>query len=171
MSEHDVPRESQDLLRRLARHDERSLRTVLAPGPEFADAAFADGDARTAQCLDRTTRGLVRLAALLAIGASTESLRWAVDLASASGADDEAVTSVLIAAGLAAGSAQLVESAPRLALALGVELEPVEDVLWPYWPSRPASNARATASDLDAAPSFRYTACACVLTVLADTPS
>ena len=140
-----MPREGQDLLRRLARHDERSLRTVLAPGPEFADAAFADGDARTAQSLDRTTRGLVRLAALLAIGASTESLRWAVDLASASGADDEAVTSVLIAAGLAAGSAQLVESAPRLALALGVELEPVEDAFstGPIGPvGRPPTRAR-----------------------------
>ena len=136
MSEHDVPREGQDLLRRLARHDERSLRTVLAPGPGFAGAELTDGDARTAQCLDRTTRGLVRLAALLAIGASTESLRWAVDLASASGVDDEAVTSVLIAAGLAAGSAQLVESAPRLALALGVELEPVED-RFPIGPAGP----------------------------------
>jgi 4-carboxymuconolactone decarboxylase len=121
MSEH-APREGRDLLRRLARQDERSLRTVLAPRPELGDA-----DAQAGQCLDRTTRGLVRLAALLAIGASTESLRWAVELASTSGADDEAVTSVLIAAGLAAGSAQLVASAPRLALALGVELEPVED--------------------------------------------
>ena len=121
MSEH-APREAQDLLRRLARHDECSVRSVLAPRPELGDA-----EARAGQCLDRTTRGLVRLAALLAIGASTESLRWAVDLASASGVDDEAVTAVLIAAGLAAGSAQLVASAPRLALALGVELEPMED--------------------------------------------
>jgi alkylhydroperoxidase family enzyme len=122
MSEHDVATEGQDLLRRLARHDERSLRAVLAPRPESGSA-----DEGTGPFLDRTTRGLVRLAALLAIGACTESLRWAVELASATGADDEAVTSALIAAGLAAGSAQLVASAPRLALALGVELEPVED--------------------------------------------
>src|SRR5947209_20246943 len=31
--------------------------------------------------------------------------------------------------------------------------------------------ACATASDREAAPNFRYTACACVLTVLADTPN
>ena len=67
---------------------------------------------------------LVRLAALLVLDASTDSLRWAVDLASSSGIDDDAVVAVLLAAGPAAGSAQLVASAPRLALALG--LEPTE---------------------------------------------
>jgi 4-carboxymuconolactone decarboxylase len=123
MSEDDVVREGQDLLRRLARHDEHALRTVLVPTPEFGG-----GDARPGPRLDRTTRGLVRLAALLAVGACTESLRWAVDLASATGVDDETVASVLIAAGSAVGSAQLVASAPRLALALGLEPEPVETI-------------------------------------------
>src|ERR1700759_5145625 len=40
-----------------------------------------------------------------------------------------------------------------------------------HGPGRPACEARATASDRDAAPSLRYTAWAWVLTVLADTPS
>ena len=71
--------------------------------------------------LDTRTRLLVRLAALLALDASTESLRWAVDLASAAGADDEAVAAVLIVSGHAAGSAQLAKSAARLASALGIE--------------------------------------------------
>ena len=39
----------------------------------------------------------------------------------AAGADDDALAAVLVAMGSAAGSAQLVESAPRLALALGFD--------------------------------------------------
>jgi hypothetical protein len=64
---------------------------------------------------------LVRLAALIVVGACTESLRWAVELALTSGADDDALAAVLIATGSVAGSAQLVESARRLTLALGFE--------------------------------------------------
>jgi hypothetical protein len=108
--------EPRDLLRRLAAHDERSLRSAMAPTPEFEhDYAL------TVPALDRRTRVLVRLAALIVVGACTESLRWAVELASTSGADDGALAAVLIAAGSVAGSAQLVESASRLALALGFE--------------------------------------------------
>src|SRR5436305_3186735 len=116
--------EGRDLLRRLANSDEGSLRSVLAPTPEFGDP-----DTRPRVCLDRRTRPLVRLAALLVLGASTESLRWAVELATTTGADDDAVAAVLLAAGSAAGSAQLVASAPRLALALG--FEPAEGTV-PY---------------------------------------
>jgi hypothetical protein len=63
----------------------------------------------------------VRLAALLAMDASTESLRWAVDLAAAAGADDDALAAVLIVSGHTAGAAQLATSASRLASALGFE--------------------------------------------------
>jgi alkylhydroperoxidase/carboxymuconolactone decarboxylase family protein YurZ len=111
--------EARDLLRRLAAHDERSLRTAMSPTPEFQR-----GYALTEPALDRRTRVLVRLAALVAVGACTESLRWAVELASTTGADDDALAAVLVATGFAAGSAQLVESAPRLALALGFDAMP-----------------------------------------------
>jgi hypothetical protein len=73
--------------------------------------------------LDRRTRLLVRLAALFVLDAPTNSLRWAVDLACTTGADDDDVAAVLLATGSAVGSAQLVASAPRLALALGFEPE------------------------------------------------
>ena len=63
----------------------------------------------------------MQLAALLALDASTESLCWAVDLASAAGADDDALAAVLIVSGHTAGSAQLATSASRLAMALGIE--------------------------------------------------
>jgi 4-carboxymuconolactone decarboxylase len=114
-----VVSESHDLLRRLASNDERSLRTVMAPTPEFEL-----GYALTEPALDRRTRVLVRLAALIAVGACTESLRWAVELASTSGADDDAVAAVLLTTGYATGSAQLVASAPQLALALGIDTRP-----------------------------------------------
>ncbi len=88
----------------------------MAPTPEFEP-----GYALSSPALDRRTRVLVRLAALIAVGACTESLRWAVELASTAGADDDTLAAVLVATGTAAGSAQLVETAPRLALALGFE--------------------------------------------------
>ena len=88
----------------------------MAPTPEFER-----GYELAKPALDRRTRVLVRLAALFAVGASTESLRWAVELASTTGADVDALAAVLVATGSAAGSAQLVESARRLALALGFD--------------------------------------------------
>lgn len=109
--------EAEDLLRRLAANDEHSLRTVLAPTPEFA----ADPALRCA--LERRTRTLVRLAALLAVGACTTSLRWAVELAATAGVDDDAIVGALLAGAAAAGSAQVVSSAARLALALGFDIE------------------------------------------------
>lgn len=106
--------EARTVLRQLASQDERSVRAAMAPTPEV--------EAYAGTFLDRGTRVLVRLAALIAVGACVESLRWAVELASASGTDDEAMTAVLIATAPATGAAQLVASAPRLAEALGFEL-------------------------------------------------
>lgn len=111
--------EARDLLRRLAAHDERSLQATMASA-----LASERGCAKAEPGLDRRTRLLVRLAALIAIGACTESLRWAVDLASTGGADDEALAAVLVATGCATGSAQIAASAPRMALAMGSELWP-----------------------------------------------
>ena len=116
MSDHEPSNEARELLCRLAISDECSLRTVLAPAPRTGSVLVWPGPA-----LDRMTRALVRLAALLVVDASSDSLSWAVDLASTSGADAEAVVAVLLAIASAAGSAQLVAAAPRLALALGVE--------------------------------------------------
>jgi 4-carboxymuconolactone decarboxylase len=113
-----VGSEAQDLLSRLAANDERSLQALLVPTPESAG-----GGVVPALALDRRTRGLVRLGALIAVDACTASLRWAVELASSTGVDDEAVLGALLAAASAAGSAQVVSSAPRLALALGFDLE------------------------------------------------
>jgi 4-carboxymuconolactone decarboxylase len=103
-----------DLLLRLAAGDERSLRAVLRATlePEHSEELVAGSS------LDRQTRTLVRLGALLALNAPTDSLRWAVELAAAAGAGEDAVAAVLLATASAAGSAQLVSSAARLMVAL-----------------------------------------------------
>jgi alkylhydroperoxidase/carboxymuconolactone decarboxylase family protein YurZ len=108
---------ARDLLLRLAAGDEPALRAVLRATlePDRSDELAAGSS------LDRRTRMLVRLGALLTLDAPTESLRWAVELASAAGADEDAVAAVLLATGSAAGSAQLVSSAARLAVALDYE--------------------------------------------------
>jgi alkylhydroperoxidase/carboxymuconolactone decarboxylase family protein YurZ len=113
-----VASEARELLRRLAAGDEASLRAVLAPTPErgSVDRAFPT-------TLDRQTRDLVRLAALLAVEASSTSLRWAVELASTNGVDDDAIVGALASTARATGASQAVSSAPRLALALGFDLE------------------------------------------------
>ncbi|MFL5859497.1 MAG: hypothetical protein ACJ780_01770 [Solirubrobacteraceae bacterium] len=103
---------TQELLRGLAAGDESSL-----------EAFSAGRDRDDARGLDRMTRVLVELAALLSADAPTASVRWAAERAAATGADDEQLVGVLLAAGPAAGGAQTVTSAPRLALALDLDVE------------------------------------------------
>jgi 4-carboxymuconolactone decarboxylase len=100
------------VLRRLALHDERSLRSALAdPGmPGASD-------------LDAKTQALVRLGALLSVGAATTSLRCAVELASAAGATEDEILGVLLAIAPAVGHARVVGVAPQLALALGYDAD------------------------------------------------
>ena len=104
----------QDLLRRVAAHDERYLQAALCPDP-------LAGGLESSATLDRRTRTLVQLAALLATDAATSSLRWAVERAAATGASDQTLVQVLETAGYVAGGAQTVSTAPRLALALDLD--------------------------------------------------
>ncbi len=75
------------------------------------------------RALPPATAGLVHLAALLAVGASTTTLRWAVELASRAGADDEEIVEVLAIVAPTVGSARVVAAAPRLALAIGYDVD------------------------------------------------
>lgn len=117
--------ESERLLRGLAACDEGSLRSVLAVSlPETRSSQ------RSRQGLPAPTNALIHLAALLAAGGSTTSLRWAVELAVQSGAQDEDLVDVLVAVAGIVGSARVVAEAPRLALAIGYDIE-VEG--WDGW--------------------------------------
>ena len=106
---------SREVLRRLAASDEAFLDAAFGRASRGAEVAGIN--------LDRSTRVLVELAALLAADAPTISVRWAAERAAAAGADDAVLVGVLLAAGAAAGEAQMVTSAPRLALALDLDVE------------------------------------------------
>ena len=97
-------------LRRLALNDERLIRSALA------DPGLATG-------LDAKTRALVRLGALLAVGAGTVPLRCTVELAAVAGASDDEIVGVLLAVAPTVGQARVVGVAPDLGLALGYDLE------------------------------------------------
>jgi 4-carboxymuconolactone decarboxylase len=106
---------SEDLLRRLALNDENAVRVVL----QDVRVPAAPGRAG----LDLKTHALVRLGALLSPGAATDSCRLAVDVARAAGADDDEIVGALVAVGPAIGFARLVAVAPRLALAIGYDVD------------------------------------------------
>lgn len=96
-------------------------RLTAAERAQDTDLVWADA---IRDCgLDRKTRALVQLSALVADDAGTVSLRWAADVAAATGADDAALVRVLTTAASATGAAQVVKSAPRLALALDLDIE------------------------------------------------
>lgn len=116
---HAPPARPEALLRDLAEGDESSLRTVLAvprsPGAPPPSAA--------ARGLTPVTSALIHLAALVAVGGSTTSLRWAVELAERAGAGDDEIVEVLETVAAIVGSARVVAVAPRLALAIGYDIE------------------------------------------------
>ena len=103
---------AEELLRRLALNDEAAGARVLTGAPIGRPGT----DSLSPQCAH-----LVRLGALLALGAAAASLKSAVDLARAAGATDEQIVAVLVAVGPAMGLAQLVSTAARLAVAIGYD--------------------------------------------------
>jgi 4-carboxymuconolactone decarboxylase len=111
--------DAEELLRRLALNDENVVRSAVG-----ADSRSLCGGGD----LDAKTNALVRLAALLSIGAATSSCRAAVELARASDATDAEIVGVLVAVAPAVGGARVVGAAPRLALAIDYDVEDVAEV-------------------------------------------
>jgi alkylhydroperoxidase/carboxymuconolactone decarboxylase family protein YurZ len=97
------------LLCRLSLHDEWSVRAALA------DPGLTG--------LDPKTQALVGLGAVLSVNAATVSVRVMVELADRAGATEDEVVGVLLAIAPAIGYARTVAVAPRLALALGYDVE------------------------------------------------
>ena len=111
--------DAEELLRRLALNDENIVRCAVgADAPSLSDGPD----------LDAKTDALVRLAALLAIGAATSSCRAAVELARAGGATNAEMVRVLVAVAPAVGGARVVGAAPRLALAIDYDVDDVAEV-------------------------------------------
>lgn len=110
---------AEELLRRLALNDENVVRSAVG-----ADPLPLSGGPE----LDAKTNALVRLAALLSIGAATSSCRAAVEFARAGGATESEMVGVLVAVAPAVGGARVVGAAPRLALAIDYDVEDVAEV-------------------------------------------
>jgi alkylhydroperoxidase/carboxymuconolactone decarboxylase family protein YurZ len=102
---------AEELLRRLALNDERSVGMVLASG------SGPSGDVALNPKVDL----LVRLGALVAVGAATTSLRRTVELALEAGATETEIVGVLVAVAPTVGLARVVATAPRLATAIGYD--------------------------------------------------
>ena len=73
--------------------------------------------------LDRKTRALVCLAAHVALGASDDVYDGAVETAITSGASPGEIIGVLYAVAPAVGAARVVSAAPKLASAMGYDID------------------------------------------------
>jgi 4-carboxymuconolactone decarboxylase len=130
---------AEDLLRRIALNDEKVVGNVMT--------GWADTDSHTE--LGSTVDLLVRLGALLAVGAAAPSLREVVEKALAAGVTTDEIVGVLVCVGPTIGVASMVASASKLAVVIGYDLEndhgPADDL-----DPGPAGSDRSTFA-LDAA--------------------
>jgi alkylhydroperoxidase/carboxymuconolactone decarboxylase family protein YurZ len=103
----------EESLRRLALHDERCIESVLAVRLETGEASG----------LDPKTHALVRLAALVALGAGAVSYHWAVGAALAAGATTDDIVGTLVAVAPISGLARVIAAAPEVALSIGYDID------------------------------------------------
>ena len=110
--------EYKEHLRRLAVHDDALVEEILSE--ESATSA-----------LDQRTTTLVRVAAAIALDAAPSSFQRAVALALAAGATSDEIVATLEAVTPITGAARVVQCAPKLALALGYDVEEALESLSP----------------------------------------
>ena len=104
--------EYKEHLRRIAVHDDA-----------FLEAIAAEGSSNAAAVLDERTAALVRVAATVAVDAAIASFQHAVALALAAGATSDEIVATLEAVTPVTGAARVVQCAPKLALALGYDVD------------------------------------------------
>jgi 4-carboxymuconolactone decarboxylase len=104
-----------DLLRRLSLHDERIAADVLG-GSDLRSTGLGP-------VLDQRTLALTRLAALVAVGGAVPSYGAQADAAIDAGATAAEIIDVLVGVIPVVGLPCVVAAAPRLALALGYDVE------------------------------------------------
>jgi alkylhydroperoxidase/carboxymuconolactone decarboxylase family protein YurZ len=99
-------------LRRLALHDDALLGASAAEDCSFPDSA-----------IDERTAGLVRIAATIAVDAAPSSFQRAVSHALAAGSTADEIVATLEAVTPVTGAARVVQCAPKIALALGYDVD------------------------------------------------
>jgi 4-carboxymuconolactone decarboxylase len=103
----------EEMLRKLSLRDDAYIEKLLAP--ENANQAESR--------LDGKTHALVRIAALVAIDATTPSYMEAIRSAQRWGASCEEILGCLVAIVPAVGIARVVSAAPKVGLALGYDVD------------------------------------------------
>ena len=103
----------EETLRGLSANDETLMESLLKMQTHTSAASG----------LDPKTHALVEIAALIAVDAAPASFVRQVARARESGATTEEVLGVLVALAPTVGTARVVEAAPELAYALGIDLE------------------------------------------------
>lgn len=104
--------EYKEHLRRLAIHDDA-----------FVSLLLGEENSHVGSALDPRTTALVRVAATVAVDAAPSSFQHAVALAFAAGASNDEIVATLEAVTPVTGAARAVGCAPKLALALGYDVE------------------------------------------------
>jgi 4-carboxymuconolactone decarboxylase len=107
-------------LRRVALHDDALLEVIVVKGSSFPPSV-----------IDERTEALVRVAATVAVDAAPSSFQQAVTRALAAGATVDEIVATLEAVTPVTGAARVVQCAPKLALALGYDVEAAFESLGP----------------------------------------
>jgi len=124
----------EEQFRRLALHDEEFIESALAM------RLRCDGG----RGLDPKTQALVRLGALLALGAAPVSYHWTVAAALDAGATPDEILGTLVAVAPISGIARVVLATPEVARSIGYDLDAAFEELdqeptppgWPgHWPA------------------------------------
>jgi alkylhydroperoxidase/carboxymuconolactone decarboxylase family protein YurZ len=105
--------ELEERLRRLGMQDEKVIESLFATGLDNIEASG----------LDPKTHALVRLGALLALGAAPVSFQCDVEAALAAGATDDEIVGAQIAVAPVIGFARVVSATPQVALPMGYDIE------------------------------------------------
>jgi alkylhydroperoxidase/carboxymuconolactone decarboxylase family protein YurZ len=114
----------------------------------FVQEAMASESENLAQsCLDPKTHALVRMGAMIALGAAEPSYRQIVDAARGAGASTDEVVGTLVAVMTATGVPRVVAAAPAVGLAIGYDVHAaLEQLDVPVAEAKPARAPQARRS-------------------------
>jgi 4-carboxymuconolactone decarboxylase len=104
-------------------HEQSTLLRGLALGDARVLGRLLSSTDRTGGALDALTMGLVRIATLIALGADTPAYQREVNAALGGGASADEIIDVLARVAPIVGSTKAMSAAPRLALALGYDID------------------------------------------------
>jgi alkylhydroperoxidase/carboxymuconolactone decarboxylase family protein YurZ len=103
---------------------EQTLCKLAVRDDAFVDLVLADDEANErASTLDGRTHALVRVGALVAMDAAPPSYMEAIEAARRWGATSEEIVGCLVAVLPTVGVARVVSAAPKVALALGYDVD------------------------------------------------